>query len=215
MNAVRTIKHPKRLGSIFVISAPSGTGKTTLIERLRASVRGLAFSVSYTTRAPRAGEKNGREYFFISPAEFKRRLAKGDFAEWAQVHGHYYGTAWRELRRAQEDGKDILLDIDVQGYRKLRRRLPEAVGVFLLPPSYADLEKRLCGRHKDSSEAIVKRLETSRNEVAYWKEYDYLIVNDRVRDAAQALRSIVLAARLRRHCQERRVKSIYDTFMGG
>jgi guanylate kinase len=198
-----------------VISAPSGTGKTTLIKRLRSLVRGLAFSVSYTTRPPRDGEQNGREYFFVSRRDFKRRLDRKEFVEWAEVHGHYYGTSWQQLREAQEAGQDVLLDIDVQGYKKLRGRLPETVSIFLLPPSFPDLEKRLRHRHKDAPEVIAKRLETSRKEVAHWKEYDYLVVNDRRFVAAQSLRSIVVAARLRRGCQERRVKEIYHTFVGG
>ncbi|MCL5005018.1 MAG: guanylate kinase [Acidobacteria bacterium] len=208
-------KLPKRRGSIFVISAPSGTGKSTLIQRLRILVRGLAFSVSYTTRPPRAGEKNGREYFFVSRAEFKQRMARKEFVEWAEVHGHHYGTSWQQLQKAQEAGQDVLLDIDVQGYKKLRRRIPETVSVFLLPPSFRELEKRLRHRHKDAPEVIAKRLEASRKEVAHWKEYDYLIVNDRRATAVQALRDIVLAARWRRECQERRVKEISKTFVGG
>jgi guanylate kinase len=206
---------PNRLGSVFVISAPSGAGKTTLINKLRASVRGLAFSISYTTRPPRAGEKNGREYFFISPQEFKRRDAQGEFVEWARVHSHYYGTSWRKLREAQETGQDVLLDIDVQGHRKLRRRIPDTVSVFVVPPSFADLEKRLRHRHKDSPEVIAVRLAMSRKEMAHWKEYDYVIVNDRLSTAAQALRNIVLASRLRRQCQDRRVKEIIGSFNGG
>jgi guanylate kinase len=206
---------PERLGSIFVISAPSGTGKTTLIRKLRASVRGLAFSISYTTRPPRPGEKNGREYFFVSPGEFKRRKAEGEFVEWARVHNHFYGTSWRKLQEAQESGQDVLLDVDVQGHRKLRRRLPDTVSVFVLPPSFRDLEKRLRHRHKDSPRVIAERLAMSRAEVAHWKEYDYLIVNDRLAAAAQALRYIVLASRLRRQCQDRRIKEVIGTFFGG
>lgn len=206
---------PNRLGSVFVISAPSGAGKTTLIKKLRASVRGLVFSVSFTTRPPRAGEKNGREYFFISQQEFKRRRAHGEFVEWARVHSHYYGTSWRKLREAQEAGQDILLDIDVQGHRKLRQRIPDAVSVFVVPPSFADLEERLRHRHEDSTEVIAERLAMSRREVAHWKEYEYVIVNDRLSTAAQALRNIVLASRLRRQCQDRRVREIIGTFIGG
>lgn len=135
--------------------------------------------------------------------------------EWAQVHSHYYGTSWLQLREAQESGQDILLDIDVQGHRKLRRRIPETVSVFVLPPSFADLEKRLRRRHKDSPEVISERLAMSRREVAHWMEYDYLIVNDRLSAAVQALRNIVLASRLRRQCQDRRIKQIIETFIGG
>jgi guanylate kinase len=206
---------PARQGSVFVISAPSGAGKTTLIKKLRASVRGLAFSVSYTTRPPRAGEKDGREYFFVSPEEFRRQKAEGEFVEWARVHSHYYGTSWHKLRDAQEDGQDVLLDIDVQGHRKLRKRIPGTVSVFVMPPSFADLEERLRRRHKDSPPVIAERLAMSRREVAHWKEYDYVIVNDRLSTAVQALRNIVLASRLRRQCQDRRVKEIIGRFIGG
>lgn len=206
---------PSRLGSIFVISAPSGAGKTTLIKKLRASVRGLVFSVSYTTRPPRAGEKHGREYFFVSQQEFKRRTAQGEFVEWARVHSQYYGTSWCTIREAQEAGQDVLLDIDVQGYRKLRRRIPDTVSVFVVPPSFADLEERLRHRHEDSPEVIAERLAMSRREVAHWMEYDYVIVNDRLSTAARALRNIVLASRLRRQCQDRRVREIIGKFIGG
>ena len=206
---------PARLGSVFVISAPSGAGKTTLIKKLRASVRGLAFSVSYTTRPPRRGEKDGREYFFVSPQEFKRRKAEDEFVEWARVHRHYYGTSWHKLQEAQESGQDVLLDIDVQGHRKLRRRVPDTVSVFVMPPSFSDLEERLRHRHKDSPEVIAERLAMSRREVAHWKEYDYIIVNDRLSTAAQALRNVVLASRLRRQCQDRRVREIIGKFIGG
>lgn len=215
MSAPRASEPPARLGSIFVISAPSGAGKTTLIKKLRASVRGLVFSVSYTTRPPRAGEKHGREYYFVSRQEFKRRAAQGEFVEWARVHSQYYGTSWRTLREAQEVGQDVLLDIDVQGYRKLRRRIPDTVSVFLVPPSFADLEERLRHRHEDAPEVIAERLAMSRREVAQWKEYDYVIVNDRLSTAAQALRHIVLASRLRRQCQDRRVREIIGKFIGG
>lgn len=215
MKADRAKRLPKPRGSIFVISAPSGTGKTTLIKRLRSLVPGLAFSVSYTTRPPRAGEQHGREYFFVSRPEFKRRLAQKEFVEWAEIYGHLYGTSWRQLHLAQDAGQDVLLDIDVQGYKKLRYRVPGTVSVFLLPPSFLDLEKRLQRRHKDTPEVIAKRLATSRKEVARWKEYDYLIVNERRPEAVEFLRSIVVAARLRRECQAERVTQIYHTFVGG
>lgn len=215
MSASGANELPARLGTVFVISAPSGAGKTTLIKKLRASVRGLVFSVSYTTRPPRAGEKNGREYFFVSPEEFRRRRVEGEFMEWARVHSHYYGTSWHKLREAQEGGQDVLLDIDVQGHRKLRWKIPDTVSVFVMPPSFADLEERLRRRHKDSPEVIAERLAMSRREVAHWKEYDYVIVNDRLSAAAQALRNIVLASRLRRQCQDRRVREIIGKFIGG
>jgi guanylate kinase len=209
------IKRPDRLGSVFVISAPSGAGKTTLIKKLRASVRGLAFSISYTTRPPRAGEKNGREYFFVPLREFREMRARGEFVEWARVHSHFYGTSWRKLQEIRHTGHDVLLDIDVQGHRKLRRRIPDAVSIFVLPPSFAELEERLRRRHADAPEVIAERLAMSRREVAHWKEYDYLIVNDRLPAALAGLRNIVLASRLRRQCQHWRVRRIIETFLGG
>jgi guanylate kinase len=198
-----------------VISAPSGAGKSTLTERLRARVPGLTFSVSYTTHPPRKGERNGREYFFVSPAEFKQRMARKEFIEWARVHGHYYGTSRQQLREAQQAGRDILLDIDVQGHKKLKRQVPEAVSIFLLPPSFRELETRLRRRHKDAPEEIARRLAASRREVRQWKEYNYLIVNDRLSAAVQAVENVVRAARLRRVCQQPRAQEICRKFKGG
>lgn len=215
MKAAQKNHLPKRRGCIFVISAPSGTGKSTLIKRLRAAVPGLAFSISYTTRPPRTGERNGREYFFISGAEFEQKVRRKEFAEWARVHGHNYGTACQQLRAAQKAGRDILLDIDVQGHRMLKKQIPEAVGVFVLPPSFEELEQRLRSRHKDGPEVIANRLDASRKEMARWKEYDYLIVNDSLPSAVRSLESVVRAARTRRECQQPRVREIYKTFIGG
>ncbi len=161
-----------------MISAPSGAGKSTLIKRLMAASPGLRFSVSYTTRAPRATEKNGRDYFFVSPKVFERMVRRGEFVEWADVYGHLYGTAHKQLQAAQEAGQDILLDIDVQGHQQVRQRLPEAVSVFILPPSFQELSRRLRDRHSDAPEEIERRLETAREEIAHWAEYDYLVVND-------------------------------------
>jgi guanylate kinase len=204
----------KTEGSIFVISAPSGAGKTTLVNRLLASIPGLSFSVSHTTRAPRAGERDGLDYFFVSPAKFRRMTARGEFLEWAQVFGNYYGTSWIQLRAAQRSGKDILLDIDVQGHQQVKRRLPEAVSIFVMPPSFRELKRRLRLRHADTAEAIRKRLVFARREVARWPEYDYLIVNDRLMEAAQALKAVVVAARFRKLCQQKRAREILKTFGG-
>lgn len=199
---------------MIVISAPSGAGKSTLVRRLRASVPGLAFSVSYTTRPPRRGEKNGRDYFFVTPARFKRMVRVGKFVEWAEVFGHSYGTAWEQLRKAQEAGRDILLDIDVQGHRGVRQRLPEAVSVFVLPPSFAILARRLRKRHSDAPEVIERRLAMARREMAHWQEYDHLVVNDHRAKATAALRAIIQAARLRREIQQARARTICKTFGG-
>ncbi|MGE5325891.1 MAG: guanylate kinase [Deltaproteobacteria bacterium] len=199
---------------MIVISAPSGSGKSTLVKKLIASVPGMVFSVSYTTRPMRAGEKNGREYFFVSPGAFKRMVAAGKFVEWADVHGQLYGTAQRQIREAQAEGKDVLLDIDVQGHRQVRRKIPDAVSIFLLPPSYRELERRLRARHSDSPEVIRKRLRNARKEIRRWKDYDYLIVNDRLPRALRALCAVIEAARSRRVVQRASALEILKTFGG-
>ncbi len=201
-------------GSLIVLSAPSGAGKTTLIHRLRAAMPELAFSVSYTTRARRPGERNGREYFFVSPARFRSMVRSGAFAEWAKVHADLYGTPRRQLQMAQHGGRDVVLDIDVQGYRQLKRRFPEAAGIFILPPSFRELERRLRLRRQDSPNAIVRRLEDARQEIAAWKEYDYLVVNDDLRSALRALCAIVTAIRHRPEPLGRRVKYLWKNFGG-
>jgi guanylate kinase len=205
---------PPTRGSITVISAPSGAGKSTLIKRLMAASPDLCFSVSYTTRAPRATEKNGRDYFFVSRKVFERMVSRGEFVEWADVYGHFYGTSHKQLQAAQEAGQDILLDIDVQGHEQVHQRLLEAVSVFILPPSFQELSRRLRDRHSDAPEEIERRLQIAREEIAHWAEYDYLVVNDHLRDATQALRAIVRAARFRRPCQAGRVEKIIGTFGG-
>jgi guanylate kinase len=203
-----------RAGNLIVISAPSGTGKSTVVKRVVASVIGLSFSISHTTRPPRSGEQNGREYFFISTARFKRMVAAGDFVEWANVYGNFYGTSWNELRQALEGGGDVVLDIDVQGHGQVRRRLPQALSIFLLPPSFQELARRLRRRHSDSAEVIESRLAAARKEISRWSEYDYLIVNDRISSAVQAVKTVVLAARLRKQSQQRLVEDICRTFGG-
>jgi len=200
-----------------VISAPSGAGKTTFVRRLLRSVPGLGFSVSHTTRRPRPGEKNGREYFFVSRPVFERMVAHGEFVEWAEVYGRFYGTSWKSLCEAQATGHDVLLDIDVQGHRQVRRRLPEAVSVFLLPPSFAELERRL--RRRQSGAAAPageteRRLAAARREIRHWREYDFLIVNDKIASADRALKAVVMAARSRRVIQEVRAREIVKTFGG-
>jgi guanylate kinase len=208
------LKPDTRRGSIIIISAPSGSGKSTLVKRLLASVPHLVFSVSHTTRQRRTGEKNGREYFFVSPAKFERMIAAREFAEWAEVFGNLYGTSWKQVRAAQAAGQDVLLDIDVQGHQQVRRRLPEAVSVFVLPPSYRELERRLRLRHLDAPEVITRRLKAARNEMLRWKEYDYLVVNDHLEHATQALAWVVKSAGFRRPVQQDRARIIQKTFGG-
>ena len=214
MIVAKVQKAPVGRGSIIVISAPSGAGKSTLVRRLMAARPNLSFSVSHTTRPPRSGEKDGREYFFVSRRRFRRMIARGEFVEWADVFGQLYGTSTTQLRAAQEAGQDILLDINVQGHRQVRRRLPEAVSVFILPPSFQELERRLRQRHSDSPEVIERRLKTARREITHWPEYDYLVVNDRLPVAVRALRAIVDAARFRRYNQAERTREILKTFGG-
>ena len=210
----RNLKLPKSRGSIIVISAPSGSGKSTLVKRLLASVPRLVFSVSHTTRPPRAGEENGREYFFVTPARFKQMIRAKAFIEWANVFGNLYGTSWKQVRAAQAAGKDVLLDIDVQGHEQVRQRLPEAVSIFVLPPSFRELERRLRHRHSDPPQVIGRRLHEARKEMLHWPEYEYLVVNDHLNRATQALRAIVGAAPFHRQNQQERARKIQKTFGG-
>ncbi|MGB9486885.1 MAG: guanylate kinase [Terriglobia bacterium] len=199
---------------ILVISAPSGSGKSTLVRRLLASLPDLAFSVSHTTRPRREGEKDGRDYFFVTRKRFERMIAAGDFIEWAEVFGHLYGTSKGQIDGALKAGRDILLDIDVQGHQQVRKRLPEALSVFILPPSFEVLKRRLTHRDSDSRSVVERRLAAARQEISHWPEYDYLVVNDRLPRATQALRAIVQAGRLRRQTQAGRAEEICRTFGG-
>ena len=184
-----------RRGILMVVSSPSGAGKTTLAHLLAQNER-LEFSVSYTTRAPRAGERDGVDYKFVTEDEFSRMVSRGEFAEWAVVHGNRYGTAVHTVNRALDEGKDYLFDIDWQGGAQLRRQWPEeSVLVFLLPPSMAELERRLRRRATDSPEAIERRLAMATRELEHFSQYDYLVVNDNLETALKELSSIYVAAR--------------------
>jgi guanylate kinase len=186
-------------GILFIISAPSGSGKSTLVNQLRSLVEGLDFSISYTTRAPRGSEEDGREYHFITRDQFERMIAAGAFLEWAEVFGNYYGTAVSALQHAKDAGKDLLLDIDVQGAVQVMEKLPEAVSIFVLPPSPQVLEMRLRSRseaeHVTSEEVIQKRLAEARNELKLMRDYKYALVNDVLDQAVIELRAIVLCER--------------------
>jgi guanylate kinase len=186
-------------GILFIISAPSGSGKSTLVNQLRSLVEGLDFSISYTTRAPRGSEEDGREYHFVTREEFERMIAAGAFLEWAEVFGNYYGTAVSALQHAKDVGKDLLLDIDVQGAVQVMRKLPEAVSIFILPPSPTVLEMRLRSRseaeHVTSEDVIQKRLAEARNELKLMRDYKYALVNDVLDQAVIELRAIVLCER--------------------
>jgi guanylate kinase len=187
----------RRRGTLFVVSAPSGAGKTTLCREVRRRVPDLAYSVSVTTRAPRLGEIDGTDFHFVTAARFREMLDRGDFAEWATVHGNLYGTRARALEDALNSGRDVLLDIDAQGATQLRERYREAVLVFIAAPSMAELEQRLRERGSDAESEIQRRLSRAREEIALWRQYQYLIVNRDLKEAAEQLEAIVLAERCR------------------
>jgi guanylate kinase len=185
----------KREGIIFILSAPSGAGKTTLYHELRQMHPEIKLSVSCTTRARRAGELNGRDYRFISSRQFAAMKARGEFAEWANVHGNLYGTPRQPLDESIGTGRDILLDIDVQGARKIKRRYRRAVSIFLLPPSLAELRRRLSARGTDGPEVIRRRLANAQGEMGQIIQYDYFVVNRKVKEAVAVLKAIVEAER--------------------
>jgi len=198
--------------TVFIISAPSGSGKSTLVERLFARVPGLMFSVSYTTRPPRGNEVDGENYHFISRAEFERSIAADEFLEHADVFGNYYGTHQGILDRAREKGADLVLDIDVQGARQLKSKIPEAVTIFILAPSREILEKRLRDRSEDADAVIERRLRTAAEEIRNYSAYDYVLINDRIAESEETLASIVRAERVRRGRMEGRIRPILATF---
>ena len=200
---------------VFIVSAPSGSGKTTLTDELRKNVPRLIFSVSYTTRAARGSEKNGNEYFFVSREEFERMIGEDQFLEHAEVFGNYYGTARRFLDEAEERGDDLILDIDVQGAAQVRKKLPEAVSIFILPPSREELERRLrrrtiteneerrklTGESKSAEEieaTIGRRLQAASREIENYRQYDYIVVNEKVEEAIDVFQRVVQAQRLER-----------------
>jgi guanylate kinase len=201
-----------RRGLLFVVSAPSGTGKTTVVEWLVQIVPDLSLSRSYTSRAVRPGEVDGIDYNFVSRPRFEDMISTDAFLEWAEVFGNLYGTAAADAEAHLASGRDLVLVIDVQGARQVRRRCADMVGVFVMPPSFAVLEQRLRGRSKDAEDAIQRRLETARAEVAAFAEYDYVIVNDELEACVDRLRAIVLAERTRLRSARRDAEVIVSTF---
>jgi len=206
---------PHHRGELFVLSAPSGAGKTTLIRNLIDSLAGsggLEFSVSHTTRRPRLGEIDGKDYHFVEMQVFQRMIAEDLFLEWAEVHGNYYGTSDAAVSPFLERGVDVILDLDVQGAERLMHRFPSAYSIFILPPSYADLVRRLEGRRLDGAEEISRRLAVSLWEIKRFDSYQYVIVNDDAARASQALAAIVLEKRCRLARMQRRVDAILADF---
>jgi guanylate kinase len=181
---------------VYIISAPSGSGKSTLVNELLKSVPDLEFSISYTTRAPRGSETDGRQYYFVSRVQFETMIKRDDFLEYAEVFGNYYGTARRFLQEAEQKGRDLLLDIDVQGAKQIQEKLPRAVSIFILPPDRKTLEERLRKRGEDREEVIHRRLVTASREIEDFTRYNYILVNDRLEDSIESLRAIVRVERL-------------------
>ena len=204
-----------RRGLLFVISAPSGTGKTTVAERLVQVVPDLSLSRSYTSRAARPGEVNGIDYNFITRARFEEMIAADAFLESAEVFGNLYGTSAADAETDLAGGRDLVLVIDVQGARQVRTRCPGTVGVFVLPPSFAVLERRLRGRSADTEDAMQRRLQTARDEVAAFMEYDYVVVNDELEACVDRVRAIVLAERARLRSVRDMAEDIVKTFTRG
>jgi guanylate kinase len=182
---------------VLVISAASGSGKSTLLRRLLEAHPEMMFSVSYTTRAPRGQERDGVDYHYVSREEFEQRLAAGEFLEHAEVFGHYYGTHRGAVDEARAQGRDVVLDIDVQGARQLKSKLPDAVTIFILAPSRAELERRLRARAEDTEETIQRRLKAAAGEIARWNDYDYVVVNGDVEESVKTLEAILRAERCR------------------
>jgi guanylate kinase len=208
----KLIATPEPRGMLVVVSSPSGGGKGTLIRRVLKSVPNLGYSVSFTTRAGRAGEKHGEHYFFVTPEEFRAEIEAGGFLEWAEVHGNLYGTSHAQIERELSEGRDIILEIDVQGAASVRRLAPEAVSIFILPPSYEVLSQRLTARGSEQPDNLALRLSNARGEVEQYKQFRYLVLNDEADRAAMQLASIIYAERARCERQEQMAQQVIATF---
>lgn len=202
----------KKQSNFFIISAPSGAGKTTLIEMLVKEFPQLLFSISHTTRPPRDGEKDGVEYFFTTPEKFEAMMRENQFLEWARVHDHYYGTSRKMLESAEEQERDLLLDIDVQGAAKVKAQIPSALGIFILPPSLEALRERLIQRQQDPVEQIFSRMETARKEIRHYREYEYIVINDDLAHAYRNLSGIIRSQSCKTELLEERIQSILKSF---
>ncbi len=196
-------------GSLYIVAAPSGAGKTTLVHLLLAQDSAVHLSISCTTRPPRPGEMDGREYHFIDIADFHRRIQADDFLEWAEVHGNFYGTSKKWIADQLTAGNDVLLEIDWQGAQKVRKLFPQAIGIFILPPSLDELERRLTGRGTDSSEVITRRLAAAQAEMRHVSEFDYVIINNQLQEALDDLRAVVRASRLQFAVQNARHAALF------
>lgn len=207
-----TASTPRPAGSVFMVVAPSGAGKSTLVNALLARDPQIELSISFTTRAPRPGETTGREYHFTDEADFLARRERGEFLEWAAVHGHYYGTSRPWIEQRLRDGRDVLLEIDWQGARQVRDALGHAVGIFILPPSIEALEARLHKRGQDPAPVIARRLLAAGSEIAHAAEFDYVIINEHFDRALDELCAVVTATRLRYPSQAARHHALFAQF---
>ncbi|MEW6213442.1 MAG: guanylate kinase [Acidobacteriota bacterium] len=201
-------------GSLIVVAGPSGAGKSTIVQRALKKIDRLKFSISYTTRNPRSNEQNGVDYFFVSRDEFLALRDRGEFLEYAEVHGHLYGTSRSQVAETARDGTDVILDIDVQGAEQIRRRMAEAITVFILPPSREIVEERLRARNLNSPEDIERRMANASSEVQMHRHFKYVIVNDDLGRATAALEAIIIAERHRTDRQRKIAESILETFGG-
>lgn len=200
-------------GHLYIVAAPSGAGKTTLVRLLLENDPDICLSISTTTRQPRPGEQDGREYNFVDVPVFVERIGNGDFLEWAEVHGNYYGTSKRWIQEQMASGRDVLLEIDWQGAQQVRKVFPAAIGVFILPPSLEVLQARLSGRGTDSAETIARRIAAARDEMRHVDEFDYVIINDELQQALSNLRSVVGASRLQYETQRQRHSTLFAALL--
>ncbi len=197
---------------LFVMTGPSGCGKSTLVKRILSDLEEVEFSVSFTTRKKRASEVEGRDYYFVSEKEFKKMVQEDCLVEWAEVHGNFYGTPRKELEK-REGQADVLLDIDVQGARQVKEKYDSALFVFVLPPVFPELKKRLEGRGDEEPEVINRRLKEAKREIKYYRAFDFIVVNDDLDKAVEELKSVILSQRCRTDRREKEIRPIIDSFL--